>query len=224
MSQIVEATAAATSLLARYKAVRHAPKHLCSPLTPEDMMVQSSPEASPVKWHLAHTSWFFETFVLREFAAGYQPYHPDFHWLFNSYYNSLGEMPDKKLRASFSRPPLDAILAYRTHVDAAMTALMQHPLEDEAARRIALGLEHEQQHQELIATDIKHALFTNPLHPAYLEETVRGRLDAIAPPLEWVEFSPGLTNIGFTPDPADPIQSVSSFAFDNETPPHHVYP
>src|SRR5271155_5447166 len=169
MSQSVATTAAVSSLLARFKTIRQATKHLCSPLSPEDMMVQSCPEASPVKWHLAHTSWFFETFVLREFAAGYQPYHPDFHWLFNSYYNSLGEMPEKKLRASFSRPPLDAILAYRTHVDAAMTVLMQHPLEDEAARRIALGLEHEQQHQELIATDIKHALFTNPLHPAYLE-------------------------------------------------------
>ena len=137
----------ASSLLARFKAVRNATRQLCAPLSPEDLMVQSCPEASPVKWHLAHTTWFFETFVLREFAAGYQPYHPDFHWLFNSYYNSLGEMPDKKLRASFSRPPLDAILAYRTHVDAAMTSLMQHPLEDEAARRIALGLEHEQQHQ-----------------------------------------------------------------------------
>ena len=85
-------------------------------------MVQSCPEASPVKWHLAHTSWFFETFVLREFVAGYQPFHPDFRWLFNSYYNSLGDMPEKKLRSSFSRPPLDAILGYRAHVDAAMIA------------------------------------------------------------------------------------------------------
>ena len=106
-------------------------------------MVQSCAEASPVKWHLAHTSWFFETFVLREFVAGYQPFHPEFRWLFNSYYNSLGDMPEKKLRASFSRPPLEDILAYRSHVDAAMLALMQYPLEDEAARRIALGLEHE---------------------------------------------------------------------------------
>ncbi len=169
MPLTAEAIAAATSLLARYKTVRQATRQLCSPLSPEDMMVQSCPEASPVKWHLAHTSWFFETFVLREFAAGYQPFHPEFRWLFNSYYNSLGDMPEKKLRASFSRPPLDAILAFREHVDAAMISLMQHPLEDEAARRIALGLEHEQQHQELIATDIKHALFTNPLHPAYLE-------------------------------------------------------
>src|SRR3984957_897541 len=198
MSQIVEATAAATSLLARYKAVRHAPKHLCSPLTPEDMMVQSSPEASPVKWHLAHTSWFFETFVLSEFLAGYQPFHPDFHWLFNSYYNALGDMPEKKLRASFSRPPLDAILAYRAHVDAAIAQLLERPTlaDAEALRRLTLGLEHEQQHQELIATDIKHALFTNPLHPAYLPLPDEPKPEAIAPPIEWIAFAGGLTQIG----------------------------
>ena len=223
MTPTAEATAAATSLLARYRAVRLASRHLCSPLSPEDMMVQSTSEASPVKWHLAHTSWFFETFLLREFAAGYQPFHPDFHWLFNSYYNSLGEMPEKKLRASFSRPPLDSILAYRTHVDAAMTALMQHPLEDEAARRIALGLEHEQQHQELIATDIKHAFFTNPLHPPYLDARVKQKPEAIAPLLEWIDFAGGLTEIGFKLDLTDALQSVSAFAFDNETPRHPVY-
>jgi ergothioneine biosynthesis protein EgtB len=212
-------TAAATSLLARYQAVRHASRRLCSPLSPEDMMVQSSPDASPVKWHLAHTSWFFETFILREFAAGYQPFHPDFLWLFNSYYNALGEMPEKKLRASFSRPPLDAILAYRAHVDAAMHTLLQHPIEDEAARRIALGLEHEQQHQELIATDIKHALYTNPLHPAYIEAPTQQKPDVIAPPLDWIDFPAGLTEIGLTLDP----KSTDTFAFDNETPRHPVY-
>ena len=182
-------------------------------------MVQSCSEASPVKWHLAHTSWFFETFVLREFVAGYKSFHPDFHWLFNSYYNSLGEMPEKKLRASFSRPPLDAILAYRAHVDAAMETLLQHPLEDEAARRIALGLEHEQQHQELIATDVKHALFTNPLHPAYLETQTGQKNETIAPPLDWIGFAGGLAEIGVTPDPS----AVDAFAFDNETPRHTVY-
>jgi ergothioneine biosynthesis protein EgtB len=218
MSPSVATTAAVSSLLARFKTIRHTTQQLCSPLSPEDMMVQSSPETSPIKWHLAHTSWFFETFVLREFAAGYQPFHPDFHWLFNSYYNALGEMPEKKLRASFSRPPLDAILSYRAHVDAAMIALMQHPLEDEAARRIALGLEHEQQHQELIATDVKHALFTNPLHPAYVEAAPQ-KNETIAPPLDWVDFSAGLTEIGLTLDPA----STDTFAFDNETPRHPVY-
>ena len=116
------------ALLDRFRTVRAATMTFCSPLTPEDMMVQSCAEASPVKWHLAHTSWFFETFVLSEFVAGYQPFDPNFHWLFNSYYHSLGEMPEKKLRASFSRPPLDQILAYRCHVDAAIERLLAaHP-------------------------------------------------------------------------------------------------
>jgi len=209
----------AKGLLFRYKAVRQATDKLCAPLSPEDLMVQSCPEASPAKWHLAHTTWFFETFVLREFLAGYKPFHPDFHWLFNSYYNALGDMPEKKLRASFSRPPLSAILAYRTHVDKNIASLLQHQLEDEAARRIALGLSHEQQHQELIATDIKHALFTNPLHPAYVAPAAQQKTEAIAPPLDWIAFRPGLVEIGVTPNPAD----TTAFAFDNETPRHSVY-
>jgi ergothioneine biosynthesis protein EgtB len=206
-------------LLDSYRSVRAATLDFCRPLSPEDLMVQSCPEASPVKWHLAHTSWFFETFVLREFVAGYQPFHPDFLWLFNSYYNSLGDMPEKKLRASFSRPPLDAILAYRSHVDSAIARLLQHPIEDEAARRITLGLQHEQQHLELIATDIKHALFTNPLHPAYLEAPAPTGNALPAPPQEWVAFEGGITEIGIDPDPSNP----TAFAFDNETPQHKVY-
>ena len=163
-------------------------------------MVQSTPDASPVKWHLAHTSWFFETFVLAPYAPGYKAFHPDFQWLFNSYYTSLGDMPAKNLRASFSRPPLDEILAYRTHVDRAIARLLEADLagdRDEILRRIVLGLEHEQQHLELIATDIKHALFTNPLHPSYRE------LKLIEPsgpiPLTFTSFAGGLTRIGITP-------------------------
>src|ERR1700735_825058 len=113
-------TSISNSLLKRFRDVRQATMQFRAPLTPEDLMVQSCPEASPVKWHLAHTSWFFETFVLSEFADAYQPFHSDFRWLFNSYYKSLGDMPEKKLRASFSRPPLDQILAYRLHVDSAI--------------------------------------------------------------------------------------------------------
>ena len=213
------ATAATPALLDRYTAVRNATTDFCRPLSPEDLMVQSCPEASPVKWHLAHTSWFFETFVLREFLAGYHPFHPDFLWLFNSYYNSLGEMPEKKLRASFSRPPLDAILAYRTHVDLAIATLLQGTLEDDAARRIVLGLQHEQQHLELIATDIKHALFTNPLHPAFLPAPAPPSSPTLAPPQDWVSFPGGLVPIGITPNPADTV----AFAFDNETPRHQVF-
>jgi ergothioneine biosynthesis protein EgtB len=191
-------------------------------------MVQSCAEASPAKWHLAHTTWFFETFVLREFLPAYRDFHPDFHWLFNSYYNSLGDMPAKSLRASFSRPPLADILAYRAHVDLGLARLLETtPATAEAARRIILGLHHEQQHQELIATDIKHALFTNPLHPAYRESFSTSASDNIAPPLDWISFSPGLTQIGFAPNPGAPHLAsemwVDEFCFDNETPRHNVY-
>jgi ergothioneine biosynthesis protein EgtB len=228
----------AASLLARFRSVRAATMAFCAPLSPEDMMVQSCSDASPVKWHLAHTSWFFETFVLADFVAAYKPFDPEFRWLFNSYYNSLGEMPEKKLRASFSRPPLESILAYRRHVDAAIDHLLSHSPQDEALRRIALGLEHEQQHLELAATDIKHAFFTNPLHPAYLlapsdqaeRAAVAAQRERIAPPLEWVSFSPGfpgrpgIVEVGVTPDPADSsLAGISAFAFDNETPRHPVY-
>ena len=217
---------AATSLLSRYRTVRAATMQFCAPLSAEDMMVQSCPEASPLKWHLAHTSWFFETFVLSEFAAAYKPFHPDFRWLFNSYYKALGEMPEKKLRASFSRPTLEEILGYRQHVDAAIERMLLQTPEDEALRRIVLGLEHEQQHLELAATDIKHAFFTNPLHPAYTERRAsRAETERIAAPLEWVGFVPGtpqwpgVVEIGVSPDPG----ALEPFAFDNETPRHPVY-
>jgi ergothioneine biosynthesis protein EgtB len=211
----------AASLLQRFRHVRGATMQFCASLTAEDMMVQSCAEASPVKWHIAHTSWFFETFVLMEFVAQYEPFNKDFKWLFNSYYKSLGEMPEKKLRASFSRPPLDEILAFRAHVDAGIATLLERNPEDEALRRIVLGLEHEQQHLELAATDIKHAFFTNPLHPAYADSPLNTG-DSIAPPLEWVGFSPaapGIVEIGITPEPG----ALESFAFDNETPRHPVY-
>ncbi len=216
-------TSSAAALLSRFVAVRAETMRFCAPLSPEDMMVQSCAEASPVKWHLAHTSWFFETFVLSEFVANYQPFDPDFRWLFNSYYNAVGDMPEKKLRASFSRPPLADILAYRCHVDAAIARLLELTPEDEALRRITLGLEHEQQHLELAATDIKHAFFTNPLQPAYLPLATAPPIgDRMAPPLDWIAFtppSPGIVDIGITPDP----NAIDTFAFDNETPRHPVY-
>ena len=211
----------AAALLTRFRAVRAATLDFAAPLSPEDQMVQSCGEASPTKWHLAHTSWFFEVFVLTPFLPGYKAFHPEFHWLFNSYYNALGEMPEKKLRASFSRPPLADVLAYRAHVDAALGRLLEaETVEEEALRRIVLGLEHEQQHLELIATDIKHALYTNPLHPAYrLAEPVGPPVHAAPGPLSFTAFPGGLAQIGISPDPAD----TQAFAFDNETPRHTVY-
>jgi ergothioneine biosynthesis protein EgtB len=201
-----------TGLTADYCRVRSRSLALCAPLTPEDMMVQSCPEASPAKWHLAHTTWFFETFVLREFLRGYRPFHPDFVWLFNSYYNAVSAQPEKKLRASFSRPPAEEILAYRRAVDAAMEELTAGDLPEEARERIVLGLNHEEQHQELLLTDIKHAFWTNPLHPAYAGGALTGAGAAKA--AEWVEFAGGVVEIG---------HAGAEFCFDNETPRHSVY-
>src|SRR5690242_7663746 len=152
----------APALQTAFLATRRQSLALCTPLTPEDMMVQSCPEASPAKWHLAHTTWFFETFVLREYLSGYRPFHPDFLWLFNSYYNDVSEQPEKKLRASFSRPTLEAVLAYRRHVEDAIIQLEASGMSAETMRRIELGIHHEQQHQELLCYDIKHAFWTNP--------------------------------------------------------------
>lgn len=187
---------------------------LCAPLTAEDMMVQSCADASPAKWHLAHTTWFFETFVLREFVPGYKPFHKDFIWLFNSYYNAVSEQPEKKLRSSFSRPTAEEILAYRHHVDAAMEDFAAGEIAESARERIVLGLNHEQQHQELLITDVKHAFWSNPLHPAYVQgaDAIRGAGEAA--PVRWVEFAGGVAEIGY---------GGKEFCFDNETPRHKVY-
>jgi ergothioneine biosynthesis protein EgtB len=177
------------------------------------MMVQSCAEASPAKWHLAHTTWFFETFLLREFLAGYREFHPDFKWLFNSYYNSVSDQPDKKLRASFSRPPVEAIFQYRQHVQEGIQQLLASNPPEEATRRIVLGLLHEQQHQELLAYDIKHALWTNPLRPPYLNEPVVFDAPPLSKP-DWIEYQGGVCEIGYAGD---------GFAFDNESPRHPEY-
>jgi ergothioneine biosynthesis protein EgtB len=158
-----------TELAARFRATRLRTLTVCEPLTPEDMMVQSCPEASPAKWHLAHTAWFFESFVLREFLPGYRLFDPDFVWLFNSYYQSFAAFPEKKLRASFSRPGLEQILRYRRQVDEGVHELFERNPPAEALRRIELGVNHEEQHQELLITDVLNSFFTNPLRPAYRE-------------------------------------------------------
>jgi len=196
----------------QYLSVRSQTEALCEPLTPEDMMVQSCADASPAKWHLAHTTWFFETFLLSEFLPGYKPFDPDYRWLFNSYYNAVSEQPMKQLRGSFSRPSLEEIVAYRSCVDAAMMHLIKLDLPDESERRIVLGLNHEQQHQELLAYDIKHAFWSNPLRPAYRE----GGLPEFGPaqPVQWIGRSGGLLETGHT---------GRGFCFDNEQPRHKVY-
>lgn len=204
-----------SGLAGRFRAARQQTMDLCAPLTPEDMMVQSCPEASPAKWHLAHTTWFFESFVLRPYLPNYRIFNPDFAWLFNSYYESFSQFPEKRLRSSFSRPGLDEILHYREHVDAAMDRLFERDPEPEALRRIELGANHEEQHQELLLTDILNAFFTNPLRLKYRERgsegaRERGRLL----PLEFLEFEGGLREVG---------HSGESFCFDNELPRHRVW-
>jgi formylglycine-generating enzyme required for sulfatase activity len=158
---------AGPAILSRFNDVRRSSIALCKPLSAEDMMVQSCPEASPAKWHLAHTAWFFESFVLREFLPGYKLFNQDFPWLFNSYYEGFSAFPEKRLRSSFSRPGIEEILGYREHVDSAMERLFEREPEPEALRRIELGANHEEQHQELLLTDILNAFFTNPLRPKY---------------------------------------------------------
>src|SRR5258708_13204409 len=166
------------SLSSQYVSVRQQTDALTAPLSPEDLMVQSCPEASPAKWHLAHTSWFFETFILSNHLPGYRPFHPQFRDLFNSYYNAVGQQPEKALRNTFSRPGLEEIRKYRAHVDEQMLKLLQSgSVAAEAQKLMVLGLNHEQQHQELIVTDIKHAFWTNPLYPAFHPPT-------LAPPFQ----------------------------------------
>jgi ergothioneine biosynthesis protein EgtB len=179
------------------------------------MMVQSSPDASPAKWHLAHTAWFFESFVLVPFLPGYRLFNRDFPWLFNSYYEGFSAFPEKKLRASFSRPALEEILRYRDHVDRDLERLLQSNADAEALRRIELGVNHEEQHQELLLTDIKHAFFTNPLRPVYKQPSPASEIAAsVASPFSFLTFPGGLRDVG---------HSGNGFCFDNELKRHRVW-
>ncbi|MCC7271238.1 MAG: DinB family protein, partial [Alphaproteobacteria bacterium] len=156
----------ACDLLQRYFAVRADTERLTAPLSPEDQLVQSMPDASPAKWHRAHTTWFFETFLLQRFVAGYRPFDAAFGYLFNSYYEAVGPRHPRPARGMLTRPSAAEVTAYRSHVDDAMAAFLPG-CRGAAADLVELGLQHEQQHQELILTDIKHAFSVNPLRPAY---------------------------------------------------------
>src|ERR1700758_4939381 len=197
MTSATATTETTARLFEEFLKVRRQSEQLCLPLSPEDMMVQSCPEASPAKWHLAHTTWFFETFVLSEFQPDYRPFHSDFVWLFNSYYNSVSNQPLKKLRGAFSRPSLAEILEYRRHVEEAMARLIDRGMPDEAEQRGVLGLHHEQQHQELLAYDIKNAFWANPLHPAY---SSRKLPVTAAGAMRWIGHEGGLVEIGHNGD------------------------
>ncbi|HYG99544.1 MAG TPA: ergothioneine biosynthesis protein EgtB [Terriglobales bacterium] len=224
-------------LAAQYQAVRNVTRELCAPLSAEDQMVQSMPDASPAKWHQAHTTWFFETFVLSPYAPGYRPFDPRFRLFFNSYYKQLGGHPVRTQRGLWSRPSLDEVLRYRSHVDEAMLRFLDGPVSSEVLDLMVLGCHHEQQHQELIVTDTKHALWTNPLRPSYRQASggvVFPDETPLAPPfpaggptfagprekpgkpgpITWLSYDAGLCWIG---------HEGQHFAFDNESPRHQVF-
>lgn len=201
------------NLAARYNALRKQTGQLVAGLSTEDCALQSMPDASPTKWHLAHTTWFFETFVLARFVDGYASVEPAYRYLYNSYYNAVGEQFPRTQRGLISRPSLAEVRQYREHVDAQMKKLIASGgLSETALALIELGINHEQQHQELILTDIKHLLSLNPLAPAYRDETWVA--DDQAVPLGWTTIEGGLTTIG-----AD----GTGFAFDNEQPRNKQY-
>ena len=205
-------TATTSPLQRRYQTVRDQSLALAAPLSDADCQVQSMPDASPTKWHLAHTTWFFETFVLERFEDNFKPFDPAFRVLFNSYYQGVGDQHPRPQRGLITRPGMAEVRAYRAQVDRRIAALLAHIDAAELTELGALGLQHEQQHQELLLTDIKHLLACNPIDPVY-----RGHwpLVPVAPaPLRWVAFDGGPADIGHRED--------EGFAFDNETPRHTV--
>jgi len=205
------AQGAPDSVAERYRAVRALTEELAEPLSPEDMGLQSMDDASPAKWHLAHVTWFFETFVLKPHLNGYDPLDPAYEALFNSYYNAVGPQFTRAHRGLLSRPSLADVMAYRAHVDAAMDRLFDQGLDAALADLITLGCHHEQQHQELLVTDIKHALSFNPGAPAAYGLPSQPH-DAELPPLRFEPFEGGLVEIG----------TDQGFHFDNEGPVHQT--
>lgn len=210
-----EESSSRDALGARFESVCRHTEQLCRSLAIEDYGLQGMADTSPVKWHLAHTAWFFETFVLSTFIPGYRAYHPRYRFLFNSYYEAVGEPFPRALRGQLSRPTVSEVVAYRAHVNATMHDLLAGAAErdwTEIAARTALGCHHEEQHQELILTDLKYCFALNPLKPAF-----RGDLPlstGSAPALRFEEQPPGLREIG---------HAGGGFAFDNESPRHRVY-
>jgi ergothioneine biosynthesis protein EgtB len=216
----------AQNLVEAFLSVRNETERRAAPLTPEDQLIQSMPDASPAKWHRAHTTWFFEQFLLGEHCAGYQPFHPDYAFLFNSYYVSAGPRHARHQRGHLTRPGAEEVTAYRRHVDAAIVKFFHEAGEDKLrviAPLVEVGLNHEQQHQELMLTDILHAFAQNPIPPAYdpawrfpassrVGDNTRAGDDTRAGE-EWVSLNEGIHTVGHTDD---------SFYFDNEKPPHRA--
>ncbi len=203
-------------LLEDFRKTRAMSMTICEPLEIEDYVMQSMPDASPPKWHLAHTTWFFEVFVLLRHKSQYQPIDLRFHELFNSYYDSLGTYVLRAHRGLLSRPRLSEVLHYRKCIDDGVCAFIESCSAETLLSlmpTVTLGLHHEQQHQELLITDIKHAFYTNPLHPTLIFSKPDFSLDP-PPPLLWLPFNKSLYSIG---------AEEESFAFDHERPRHEVY-
>jgi ergothioneine biosynthesis protein EgtB len=204
----------AETLLRRYHSLRGQTEFLTASLSPEDQMVQSCPEASPAKWHLAHTTWFFETFLLLPHLNRYRPFHPGFRTLFNSYYNAVSAQPEKAIRNTFSRPSLGEVQEYRRQVDEHIGILLESSdVPDEVLKLVELGIHHEQQHQELLVTDVKHAFWTNPLRPTY-QQGGPALVSTGLPEQKFYPYQGGLHEIG---------AAGERFCFDNETPRHKFY-
>lgn len=198
----------------RYKQVRSFTEQLCEPLATEDYVIQSMPDVSPTKWHLAHVTWFWETFLLSPALSGYKSLHPQYAYLFNSYYNTLGERHCRPKRGLISRPTVKETYEYRRYVDEHVLGLLEGVDGRQLVELtpiITLGLHHEQQHQELMVTDIKHVLACNPLYPAYLP---RARAASSVPPMEWISFPEGVYWVGY---------EGKGFSFDNEGPRHRQF-
>lgn len=209
-----------SALANAFQCVRAMTDLLCKPLQIEDMVVQSMPDASPVSWHLAHTTWFFETFVLKQFSPEYRPFHPQFEYLFNSYYNAIGQQFKRSDRGLLTRPTVAEVREYRRSVDQCLQQLLQSASPEvlsAVAATIQLGLQHEQQHQELILTDVKHLLSRNPLAPAYQTlsaDSAAGQISSPAMPLTFVDQPEQIAWIGHSGD---------GFSFDNELPRHRQF-
>ena len=206
----------AVALAQHYQTVRRLSQRLCHPLLIEDYCLQAMPETSPAKWHLAHTTWFFETFILKPYFKFYQVYNAHFEYLFNSYYNAVGAQYPRAQRGLLSRPSVDQVFSYREYVDKHMHKLFadtQSMSNKEVLQRITLGCHHEQQHQELFFTDLKYCWYQNPILPAYQEKPLKSATPTGE--LRFSKVSSGLYTIG--------QNSTNKFSFDNEQPAHQVY-
>jgi len=213
----LEVPAARVAARDRYRSVRAATEALAAPLCPEDQVVQSMDDVSPTKWHRAHVTWFFETLLLKPYLPSYTEFHPQFAYLFNSYYEALGPRHARPYRGLLSRPTVAEVTDYRAHVDQGMESLIASSTKAQWAEIVPvleLGLNHEQQHQELLLTDIKHVFSCNPLSPAYTNQVEAASASATGAALEWIEFDGGLIEIGHDGD---------GFAYDNEGPRHKSY-